>query len=881
MLRSLSAVVRLAVQRCENRVTDREPPARAKRPVVAHRPGSPSESSTESGVEESTPAHRPVAPRKSRRRGRTVVDAQSGPLESSALAERQSFESETLVAAGQRPPRTGISYEAGLYILFIVVAFLTRFWNLGFKALHHDESLHAYYSWVFETGGDYRHHPLMHGPFLFHANALVYLLFGDSDASSRYMPAFFGVILVALPYLLRSPRLLGRWGAISASFLFLISPVLLYQSRYIRHDIYTVVGTLLLFTAIVRYWETPERRWLVIGAGTIAFLLTNHEIVFAIVPIFGGYLYGALVISRSRAWWPERRPIVLQVLGLHVAALLLVLGVIAFMPTGYKDRIFDIPWEDPTTQQQTGYYQDLLTNPLVLSVIAVLVAFVVGMWTVLSTVRDVEQGEEGWLPALFGEPSAQTVESGIRNAWADKTGLTIATLVAVFIFVTLFTSLYTNLYGLVSSTIATDGTLLYWLGQHDVRRGEQPWFYFMLLLPQYEFFAVVFGIPMAAITVVRVIGNVNGRLDSGKNLFVRFMITVWLAGVFVALSLAGEKMPWLLAHIALPATLLAAIFIGGLIEHIAAARQDHVRGRLGARWFDWPDRALVALLLSAASCWFFLAGSLSHGRFPEPRQAGGWTRTITSFAADHWWWLAIPPVAGIAAIVVATMVRGSKRSGLAALSAATIILMLLQIHTGWRLSYVSPDVPTEMMIYTQTSPDVTRIVGELSELSYELTGNDGIEVWYDSGVSWPMQWYLRNFPNKRFVGSSISGPPDDVPILIISTQYEANFDDYLSGYSSTEYVLRWWFPEDIYRDFAIAPEIPPGRSAWKSKDDPHGIIDIAGSIADTIENDLSPEGQARLYRLLLYRDLEQPLGQYNFKVYIRNDLIPVLNAIRY
>ena len=62
------------------------------------------------------------------------------------------------------------------------------------------------------------------------------------------------------------------------------------------------------------------------------------------------------------------------------------------------------------------------------------------------------------------------------------------------IFAVLFTTLFTNLYGLASGTIATDGTLLYWLGQHDFRRGEQPWFYYLLLMPQYEFIAVLFGV---------------------------------------------------------------------------------------------------------------------------------------------------------------------------------------------------------------------------------------------------------------------------------------------------------------------------------------------------------------------------------------------------
>jgi hypothetical protein len=33
--------------------------------------------------------------------------------------------------------------------------------------------------------------------------------------------------------------------------------------------------------------------------------------------------------------------------------------------------------------------------------------------------------------------------------------------------------------------------------------------------------------------------------------------------------------------------------------------------------------------------------------------------------------------------------------------------------------------------------------------------------------------------------------------------------------------------------------------------------------------------------MLVYRDIEQPLGQYRFKVYVRNDLLPLLNSIRY
>ena len=63
---------------------------------------------------------------------------------------------------------------------------------------------------------------------------------------------------------------------------------MLYQSRYIRHDIFTLVGALLLFIAIVRYVERPARGWLIAIGATLGFLLTNHEIVFGIAAIFLG-----------------------------------------------------------------------------------------------------------------------------------------------------------------------------------------------------------------------------------------------------------------------------------------------------------------------------------------------------------------------------------------------------------------------------------------------------------------------------------------------------------------------------------------------------------------------------------------------------------------
>jgi hypothetical protein len=228
--------------------------------------------------------------------------------------------------------------------------------------------------------------------------------------------------------------------------------------------------------------------------------------------------------------------------------------------------------------------------------------------------------------------------------------------------------------------------------------------------------------------------------------------------------------------------------------------------------------------------------------------------------------------------------RGARLAAQPALVALVAVLALAQVHVGWRLVYQEGDVPRDMLVYTQTAPDMHRMVGELTALSAMTTGGRDLEIWYDdnNGVSWPMQWYLRDFPNRHLYGSTLAGPPDGVPIVLVGADNRGSVEPYLEGYTAQEYVLRWWFPEDpTYRSFAIAPELNPGRSAWRSRDQPHGPLDIAASVAESLSHLLTKEGQQRLYRLVMYRDLPVRIDSYDYTLYIRNDLVPLYNQIRY
>lgn len=769
-----------------------------------------------------------------------------------------------------------ISIETVVWLVLILAAVVTRFWNLGYRALHHDESLHAYYSWVFSTGQQpYVHDPLMHGPFLFHANALVYLLFGASDATSRFVPALAGVAIVALPWLLRDRKFLGPWGAMAASFMLLISPSFLYYTRYIRHDPYTAVGSLLLFIAIFRYLENPQRRWMIISFGSVAFLLANHEIVFAIVLAFVLVLWGALV-------WGRLRPLV----PVHLIALAAMLMVFVLHRKLNWAPLPAIPWEGATQAATRHFYEQVFTNPFVVSVILVGIGFVVGSVTVMRRAVRKEAQRVGYLEAIFGGTPQGSVERGVLDALRDPVGLGSGVALGLFIFVSLFTTMFTNIHGLATSTYAPDGTLLYWLGQQGVRRGNQPWFYFITESVQYEWLAIFLGLAALAVTGVRTVRSAFGK-KVRHNLLFSIFLAVWFGLLFAVLSWAGEKMPWLILHFTLPAILLGAVLVNEVVTGALEWANTHDRARISNLPLRMTSFSLAAALVILSGAWFLVAARLTAGQWVEV-SPGNWTRQIPKWAASDWWLMALPPIAAVALIVGGIWLIGVRRAAYATLVATLLVMTLFQVHAGFRLAFLEGDTAKDTLIYNTTSPDVTQLTHDVQEMSENIYGDRSMFVGLDGcpgGPQWPFNWYLKNLPNHSFISKSTPLDQTLPPVVIgVPTAWDANcsMPEEIDGYTSQTYVLRWHEPESqIYRNFAIAPELSPGSSAWRTQDQPHGIVDIASSVWSSMLTLTDPEGQQRAYRLLMYREMPGGENGYRFKVYIRNDMLPYYNDVRY
>jgi hypothetical protein len=539
----------------------------------------------------------------------------------------------------------------------------------------------------------------------------------------------------------------------------------------------------------------------------------------------------------------------------------------------------------PTNEEIRTYVAAFFSHPMVLCGLVVLIGFGAILVQQLNAIA----GKSTWNDALFGEAAPGTPGAAAHAFFRDRRVLYIALGVFVGIYVVLYTAFFSNLLGIFTGSF---GAIFYWLGQQDVRRAEQPWFYYLLLMPQYDPIPVIVGGFGMVLTGWRLLAHRLFGRDEGPFPFVRGFMAYWALASIAIYSWAGEKMPWMVIHPNLPLLLLAAALLGTAVERgvrnaefgIGRARGATPRSE-GATTasphsaFPIPHSAWLygGLMVAALAGGFFAAARLAN-QDPRLSDYPGWNLLLIP-------WLVIAALAALLALA-----RGWRQAGRTVLLALAAALVLFQVHAGWALAFQTGDVPKDMLVYVQTSPDVTRFMDELDEFSELQTGGKDLPILYDDSTSWPFQWYLRDYDRKSFFscsegGCTLAGAPDEGTAIVLvgndNLAVHPELESYLSDYVGQPYEMRWHFPEEVYRPFAIAPELDPGWSAWTSPDQPHDLPAVVGSVFSSLTASLTPQGQARLFRLLAYRDLGQPLGTYAFTVFVHKDLLPQFNAIRY
>ena len=638
----------------------------------------------------------------------------------------------------------GLRWEIAFYAALIGVALAMRLWDLGADAIHHDESLHAVYSWYLYEGRGYQHNPMMHGPFQFHMNALVFFLIGDSDFTARVGYALIGATVVGLPWFLRG--WLGRTGALITATLLAFSPTLLYFSRFARNDIIMALWTLAMVVVIWRYLRDARSRDLYLLSALLALAFATKETVYLSVAALGSFLFllslddlKALVTGRKR--------------------------LSHFGPAG-------------------GLLVVMFTLSLPMGV--AIVSVVGGPLGLVLANTDPGQGGIG-LP-LDGGVVVAVIVSVLGLAFSAAVGAlwdwrrwTICATIFFGVWILLYTTFFTNPFGVVSGVWQSLG---YWLAQQDVARGGQPWYYYLVIGWNYEFLPLLVGI-------------IGGAWYARKgDLFSRFLV-YWALVTFVLFTLASEKMPWLLVHITLPFILMAGRSLGDLTETIPWRRVLRT-------WAPMGIVLVPVVLIFAYRLLFF-----SPVRF-----------TMGSFLS-LWGWLLL--VSGLTALVLYLTTRVGRREGLALAGLGVVlVLFVLGVRAGWIASYRNGDVPLEMLVYTQSSPDIPRIAEEIAAITAGTGVAEKVTIVVDGddGFAWPWVWYLRDADGVGYPGLS-AAPPDPAEsrgVVLVNARNESTAEERFAGrYTQVErYRHRWWFPES-YKGITLTTlrRDVTDRSTWK------------------------------------------------------------------
>ena len=185
---------------------------------------------------------------------------------------------------------------AALAILFVGMRFL----DLDARPMMHDESMFAYYGFLYAKSGHYVHFPLMHGPFQVLSIGAFFRVFGDSAGAARALIACWSLLLAATGVLLwpRRHRALCAVAALS-------SPIVLYYSRYLHEEIIFSVMVVLGVLGFV-HLRTPGLRGALLrvagAAGLVSLVAVKENAVFVYAD---GIAFAALLLL-VRWFWPGR-----------------------------------------------------------------------------------------------------------------------------------------------------------------------------------------------------------------------------------------------------------------------------------------------------------------------------------------------------------------------------------------------------------------------------------------------------------------------------------------------------------------------------------------------------------------------------------------------
>ena len=724
-----------------------------------------------------------------------------------------------------------LNWEIILYSAILLLAFLSRFYELGLRVMSHDETSHVYFAWQLFRGNGYAHSALTHGPLQFHLIALSYYLFGDNDFTARIPMALFSIATVGFAWNFR--RYLGRVGAVVAAALFLITPYMLFYGRYARNEVFVGLFGLVTLWAILRYLDRGEDKYLYFLTAATALHFASKETSFiytAQALLFLGFLF--LIRVRKRNWGEGRhRQLFFFFLFLTAGIILLGIGSNVFLASEAVDGISATEVVEPVVPGDIEESETIRPlSPMVIGAGAgALLTLLLSLFYLIRGYGWARLREERSfslmlllgtliLPHLSAFPITLlgrdplnysdtnnlyfiiavvtillAISAFIGMAWKRSTWLTS---VAIFyvIFIPLFTTIFTNANGVFSGIV---GSLGYWLEQQGVQRGNQPWYYYWgVQIPIYEYLGAIgtllaarvgWGIWRGRVRKTETLEDSEGRnLRPGESRkLALYLMAFWMVSSLIAYTIAGEKMPWLTYHIALPMILLSGWAFGRLIKQMDWSlfrKQRHILAMV----------LMTVVLLALVSSFSAILGTSPPFQGPEQAQL------INTYNFIFRVIVLIASIYGLSKLLADWKAR---QVGLAFTLLSISGLALLTARASFRANYINYDDATEFLVYAHMGRGPKEVIEQIEDISQRINDGNTMVVAYDNETSYPFWWYLRNFPNNRFFGETPSRDLREVPVIIVGDTNYGKIEPVVGdAFYKFEYIRIWW-PNQDYFDF--------------------------------------------------------------------------------
>ncbi|MHB1340045.1 MAG: NHL repeat-containing protein, partial [Bellilinea sp.] len=459
------------------------------------------------------------------------------------------------------------------------------------------------------------------------------------------------------------------------------------------------------------------------------------------------------------------------------------------------------------------------------------------------------------------------------------------------IFTVFYTTFFTNGFGFFTGII---GSLGYWLSQQSVYRGEQPFYYYFLIqIPIYEyiavfgtFLAVYFGskysrwsqlptdspantmdeVPAVFVEEPDIIESVEPNhtevqtgiasglepepgtaiaepeqpeiFNQNLRLPVLSLLVFWSISSVLAYTFAGERMPWLTVHIAVPLLLTAGWGFGWLVDTTPWKRFTQNR--------SWIALLLIPIFITS------LGGFLGSLLGAQPPFQGNTLEELRS--TSLFFFSAIALVLSAWGIIKMLYDWTSNEILRVTVVIFSIVLAVLTMRTAATASYVKYDTAEEFLVFAHAARGPKDILAQVEEISRRTTRGLDIAVAYDGDANYPFWWYFRHFPNKRYFGDNPTRDLTDSPIIIAGYKNWGKLDSITRGdYLYYEYNRLWWPMQDYYNlswdRIWNAIKSPEMRSAlfqiWLNRDYTE-YAQVTGRTDLTLTN-WNPSQQLRMY----------------------------------